>query len=133
MDGKIRVSSGVKKIEVNDQGEYILLPLSDDSFVSRFYKLLDEIKRTGEGLAKSTDTPDITTVDSIVELEKSVRAKTDELFGAETCRKVFGDVLPSMDLFVEFFGLLVPYFEDYKQERLAKMNKYDAHRTGSAL
>lgn len=133
MDGKIRVSSGVKKIEVNDQGEYIILPLSDDSFVSRFYKLLDEIKRTGEELAKSPDTPDITTVDSIVELEKSVRTKTDELFGAETCRKVFGDVLPSMDLFVEFFGQLVPYFEEYKRERLAKMNKYDAQRTGSAL
>lgn len=132
MDGKIRIASGVKKIEVNDNGEYILLPLSDDSFVSRFYKLLDEIKRTGEGIAKTSET-DITTVDSIVELEKSVRAKTDELFGAETCRKVFGDILPSMDLFVEFFGCLVPYFEEYKKERLAKMNKYGAQRTGSAL
>ena len=40
----IRVNSGVKVIEVNDKGETISLPLSDDSFVKGFFDLLNEIK-----------------------------------------------------------------------------------------
>ena len=33
----IRVNSGVKVIEVNDKGETISLPLSDDSFVKGYF------------------------------------------------------------------------------------------------
>lgn len=133
MENKIRINSGTKKIEVNDQGEYILLPLSDDNFVVQFYRLMDDIKVKSEDIAAETEQSDIKTVEKIVEMEKDVKRKVDELFGAETCRKVFGDILPSMDLFVEFFGSIVPFLEEYKQARLAKMNKYGADRTGSAV
>lgn len=134
MDGKIRVSRGVKEIEVNDEGETIRLPLSDDGFVSRFYKLLKDVQNKGKEIVKGGDeVPNIATVDAIVDLSASVKSRTDELFGEGTCRKVFGDVKPSMDQFVEFFGLLVPYFEAYRDERLAKMSKYGVQRTGSAL
>ena len=43
MENKIRVASGVKKIEVNDDGEVISFPVSDDNFVVRFYHLMDGI------------------------------------------------------------------------------------------
>ena len=43
MENKIRVASGVKKIEVNDDGEFISLPVADDNFVVRFYRLMDGI------------------------------------------------------------------------------------------
>lgn len=136
MENKIRISSCTKKIEVNDAGEYIVLPLSDDSFVTRFYRMLAGIQEAAKQTAKADpeSAADIMkTVDEIVAVERETRQKVDELFGAETCRKVFGDVLPSMDLFVDFFAALVPFFEEYKQHRAAKMSKYGANRTGSAL
>lgn len=133
MEGKIRVSSGVKKIEVNDAGEYITLPVSDDSFVVQFYKILDRIQTAAQSIPQ--EGPDIAgnmeTVEKIVSLERELKEEVDRLFGEETCRKVFGDILPSVDLFVEFFGSLIPFIEAHRQDRMKKMSKYDAGRTGS--
>lgn len=130
---KIRISSGVQKIEVNDEGETILLPVSDDGFIVAFYKLLDRVQtaaqsipQTGEDIAGNMEA-----VETVVALEQELREKVDGLFGPETCRKVFGPILPSMDLFVEFFGSLLPFIEAHRDKRLAKMSKYDAGRTGT--
>lgn len=134
MNGKIRINSGVKKIEVNDDGEFILLPVSDDGFVLNFYRLMEDIQKSGESISK--DIAEITAVDQVEKIvaeEEEIKRKVDSLFGESTCKKVFGDILPSMDLFVEFFGSLVPFLEEYKNERLEKMGKYNAERTGSAL
>lgn len=136
MENKIRINSGVKRIEVNDDGEFILLPVSDDGFVMEFYRLMDYVKEAAEKipLEEPEDiTGRISTVDKIVEIEKETKGKVDGLFGEGTCRKVFGDILPSMDLFVEFFGSLIPFLEEYKADRMKKMGKYGAQRTGSSL
>ena len=44
----IRVSTSVKKIEVNDQGEFITLNFSDNSFPDRFFAMLDSIQQRAE-------------------------------------------------------------------------------------
>lgn len=129
---KLRIDSGTKKVEVNDEGEYILLPLSDNSFTVGFYRLLEDVNRSGETLPVDI-TGAVDGVEQIVEIEKHVKERVDALFGPETCRKVFGDITPSLDLFVEFFGALVPFFEEHKEARMRKMGKYAAERTGSSL
>lgn len=134
MNGKIRISNGVKKIEVNDDGEFILLPVSDDGFVLSFYRLMEDIKKRGNELSGEIGGEEtVDSVEKIVAVEREIKQKVDALFGDGTCKKVFGDILPSMDLFVEFFGSLVPFLEEYKNERTAKMEKYNAGRTGSAV
>lgn len=130
---KIRIGSAIKKIEVNDDGECITLPLSDDGFVLGFYRLMEFVQRTAESAAAADVENAAESVEKIVALEEETRRKVDELFGADTCRKVFGGVLPSIDLFVEFFGSLVPFMEEYKDARMKKMDKYAANRTGSAV
>ena len=130
---KIRVSRGVRTIEVNDDGETILLPVSDDGFIVAFYKLLDRVQTAAKSFPEGgEDTAgSMEAVEQIVALEQELREQEDGLLGAETCRKVFGPILPSMDLFVEFFGSLLPFIEAHRDERLAKMSKYDAGRTGT--
>lgn len=135
MENKIRISSGTRRINVNDEGDVILLHLDDDSFVLGFYKLMEYVKSAAMQIPGETEdvAGNAATMDQIVALEEEVRRKVDTLFGEDTCRKVFGDKLPSMDLFVELFGSLVPFLEEYKAERVKRMGKYDASRTGSAL
>lgn len=136
MENKIRVASGVKKIEVNDDGEFISLPVADDNFVVRFYRLMDGIGERAKEIGSEIPeyiTGKIEAVEKVVAVEKETKREVDELFGDGTCRKVFGDILPSMDLFVEFFGSLLPFFEEYKQDRMRRMGKYGAERTGSSL
>ena len=45
----IRVQSAVKKIEVNDNGEYISLNLGDSSFPERFFAMVDNIQKRAGG------------------------------------------------------------------------------------
>lgn len=126
----IRVNSGVKVIEVNDAGETISLPLSDDSFIRDFFALLNEIKDKSQAITgKSNDTEAV--INDVVLLDEEIRDKTDALIGENTCNKVFGAVLPSIDQFVEFFTLLNPFIEEHSQKRVENMNKYSAERVGS--
>lgn len=40
----IRVDTGVKKIEVNDEGETISLNFADQSFPARYFAMVDEFQ-----------------------------------------------------------------------------------------
>lgn len=126
----IRVNSGVKIIEVNDAGETISLPLSDDSFIQGFFKLLNELKDKADAIsAKGNDV--MGAIDAVVEFDKEIRDKTDALIGENTCKKVFGAVLPSSDQFLDFFSQLIPIVDAHAQKRVANMNKYSSERVGS--
>ena len=41
----IRVNTGVKRIEVNDDGDYITLSLSDNDFLNRFFALYENSQK----------------------------------------------------------------------------------------
>lgn len=131
MANTIRIT-GTKRIEVNDDGECIVLPVGDDSFVKRFYELVENTKKKADGMQPDNENI-MGFMDDVIEFDKELKERVDGLFGADTCRKVFGDILPSVDMFIEFFSLILPFFEDYKKDRMAKMNKYSAGRKGSSV
>lgn len=132
MANSIRVNSGAKKIEVNDNGEYILLPLGSDSFIRDFYNLMKYIKGESEKFQEN-GIDDITeeSIDSIVGISDTVFEKVEKLLGDGTCQKVFGDCKPGIGMFMEFFDALVPFIEEYQEAQNAKLSKYNAGRTGS--
>ena len=92
-----------------------------------------EFRQTREKQETADITGQLDLVEKIVAIERKTKQDVEELFGEGTCRKVFGEILPSMDLFVEFFGSILPFFEEYKKERMRKMGKYGADRTGSSI
>ena len=59
-------------------------------------------------------------------------AEVDKLFGEGTCKKVFGDIAPGFDLFLDFFEQLTPYLQEFSRERTQCMSKYSADRIGNA-
>ena len=124
--------NGVKRIEVNDEGEYILLPVGDDQFLRNFYALVDEAQKKAAEI--QTDSNDILgSMDVIVAFDKYMMERVDGLFGAETCHKVFGNILPGVEMYLEFFTLLTPYLEEYKKDRAEAISKYSAGRRGSSV
>lgn len=138
----IRVSTGVKKIEVNDEGEYITLNFADQDFPRRVFAMMDRVQERadkakdeeGEIVAAHPDgsfEQARALTDFNVELHRYVMAEVDGVFGEGTCRKVFGDIVPGIDLFQDFFEQLMPYFEQFGKERQEKMSKYSAARTGN--
>lgn len=142
----IRVDTGVKKIEVNDEGETISLNFADQSFPARYFAMVDEFKARQEAFEKEAAALDRAYEEQqLSEYERSrqvavfslkvhefFKDRVDGLFGEGTCRKVFGDIVPSVDLYVDFINQLAPYFEKYSKERQKKlMQKYNPKRKGN--
>lgn len=139
----IRVDTGAKRIEVNDDGEYITLNFADQSFPMRFYEMMDDFEKKRpeyERRAQELDQDESLTQEERtrrglglnLEMHAYLKTQIDALFGPETCRKVFGDIVPGVDLYTEFLNQLTPYFEKYGKERQKKLEqKYSAARRGN--
>lgn len=140
----IRVNTGDKFIEVNDAGESITLRFSDQSFPTRVFAMIDRVQTVADSAKAEEaalkeqyngDTDNFIYMKALAEMNekvhRSIMAEVDEVFGPETCRKVFGDIVPDLTLFEDFFSQLLPYFEKFSKERAEKLQKYSAVRTGN--
>lgn len=141
----IRVNTGVKRIEVNDNGDYITLSLNDNGFIDRFFKLYVNVHQLAdESAAKEADIKERhkdeadkkellrETFALYSDVGREFSAEVDGLFGGGTCKKVFGDITPTFDLFVDFFEQLIPYLQEFAREKTQRLNKYSPNRTGNA-
>lgn len=147
---KLRVDSGTKKIEVNDDGEYIEIPMNDASFFDRYADILkyfdeknDDIEKKANAISEKypekEDESEINVdmiCDSVklyAELCRDTCAQLDKLFGDGCCRKVFvGIENPSIELIGDFFEEITPFLQKYAQERNDKISlKYNNRRKGA--
>lgn len=142
----IRVASAAKKIEVNDDGDYIVIDLNDNDFLDRFFGLYENIQRLADESTekenvireKYADGGEDAKNELLKEMfalyadaGKAMKGEVDALFGAGTCKKVFGDITPTFDLYLDFFEQLTPFLREFAQEKSARMSKYSANRTGN--
>lgn len=133
---KFRITRNIRRIEVNDEGECITLDFDDLNLPYRYYDMVKsfEAKRKAfyEQFSEQLKADDGNTNDALVEAERKLysdlRDGIDTVFGKDTCRKVFGDILPSLEMYMQFFDALTPYFEEEAQRRRAKMGRYSARR-----
>lgn len=140
----IRINTGVKHIEVNDNGDFITLSLSDNTFLEKFFSLYENLqKMADESTRKEADIRERykdgseqngllqETFSMYSEAGAALTKEVDNLFGEGTCRKVFGDITPGFELFIEFFEQLMPYLQEFAKEKAQRMSKYSAARTGN--
>lgn len=138
----IRVNTGAKRIEVNDDGDYITLNFADQSFPGRFFAMIDRVTDIAkEAEPKEKELRETYPAGSVelaravssfnMEFHTAVSKEIDGFFGADTCKRVFGDIVPGIDLIDDFFQQLMPYFQEFGKERAQKLSKYSAARTGN--
>lgn len=109
------IESSNKKIQVN--GVELNLLFDDNSFAEKMISL-------SEAIDNVIETKDIKEINK---LSKSV----DDLFGVDTCKKVFGCSNPSALLLVEFLMYINKFIKEYKKKRVDKIfKKYGAERLG---
>jgi len=140
---KLNVSSNVKRIQVNDAGEYITLNLDDQSLIPRLLELMKDFEaaskehtsRAAEIDAMAEDADDDRMAKVAAEAEfnleicTTLKQKVDDAFGDEVCRKVFGDIVPGVSAFAEFFDQLGSLMKQFGAERTAEAQKRIAKYT----
>lgn len=128
---KLSIDNGTKRIKVNDQGEYIMLPCGDQEFISSFLGLMNEFGEKSGQLAQSIREEDLSKAAALnLQTCDAFKQRVNEVFRDDRCcQKVFGDITPSVTAFMEFFGQLMPFIESYNNERTAsieRISKYTA-------
>ena len=142
---KITISSGVKKIQVNDSRECITFDTRDQGFLAEMVALTKyfEAKRPEyqaklaeiEAMPSSTQEEQIARAAAACDFNMKVcehlKQQVDNIFHDEVCRKVFGNITPTVDVFAEFFLQLAPIVRIAQMERQEKVRKYtDKYRRG---
>lgn len=142
--GDIKADSGVKKIKVNDAGEYIELSLTDVTLFERFTGLLDwfeikqaELNQFGADfeVRHANDDDNTKAVVEVIhkrtELFTECCKKIDEVFGEGCCRKVFGNIIPDELPIMDFFEQMTSIMQRMAAERGEKLkSKYSRDRKG---
>ena len=140
------------RLEVNDDGEYIMISADDATMFDRFAAGIRHIVELSDGTAKKVEEvekqyegqagfdADMEKVAGInVEFSKEAVRTVDSIFGEDTVKKVFRDTynhipdfLPSVNLITDFFEQVTPYMEKLFNRKLeaqekaskARMDKY---------
>lgn len=134
MEKLVRKSSEIK-IEVNDDGEYIVINLADREFPRRFLALFENVRKHCEEVLPSQENAEPMSVkelmDAEIEMARSVMTDIDNMFGEGACRKIFGDIVPDVYAFTEFFEALIPILQKHGMQRNMEIReKYSATRRG---
>ena len=128
----IRVNSGNIKVEVNDNGDFIVLR-KDMNFINKvnsFIRGLDSIKADYDNKIEAIDENDPSyedkVIDCLYDLLKELHDGIDFLFGDDTCKKVFGegveDVIPTFDGVIDFFEQVSSYISKLAQNMTSASN-----------
>lgn len=151
--GSLRVDRGIRRIEVNEEGECIEVSLNDSAFFEKFAAFLkwleiqqnefetwsQQFQETYRQLVIRQDEEEKLNVPALeqlaakkVELSKGICGRLDQLFGEGCCSKVFGPVVPDENSIAEFLEQLTPILQKLVEERNEKIQlRYDRNRKGA--
>lgn len=125
---KIRVSSGIS-IEVNDAGDIIQIPVEDMQFMDGFYELIDGFTEASNRVKSMKGSGTKEQLNVMIEECKRITQEIDMLFGADCCKKVFGNIVPTPYAMADFFNQLLPIVGSYANERQSRiMQKYQKNK-----
>lgn len=115
---KIRVGKDIE-ISVNDYGDTIRINAEDQNFIEKFYGMLDKLEESSKRV-QSEDTKQLgerERLKMVIEETKGIMTEIDSIFGENSCKKIFGDIVPGMYLIADFFFQLRPIVDKYVAER----------------
>lgn len=127
----LRIDNGVRIIEVNDNGDTIALRLGDSEFQKKGVEAYQTLQNS---ISQLEDTAEEENEQILENFRNVVEKSIDDWIGEGTCKKVFGDISPSLDLLAYFFDEIIPIINEYntKQANRNKQitNKYNPSRKG---
>ncbi len=130
-DGSISVKSSLR-INVNDEGGVILIPVEDTQFIADFFDMLDAFSQASESIRRKTAGKNMEEqVKPVAEEMRGMMTQLDNLFGEGCCQKVFGNIVPTPYIMADFFDQMVPILNKYANSRQSKIaEKYSKNRGG---
>ena len=101
---ELRVDNGLRKIGVNDKGDYLEISINDSSVFDRFADLMTWLQEKEKDLnqfqkdhaGEKADDPEVLGMYAAKRTEtyQECCERLDKVFGEGCCRKVLGEIVP---------------------------------------
>lgn len=131
MNSSILIKRNIKKIIVNESGDFIELDLQDRNQYSSIINFVNQFVSKYKKLEQYKNWHEICNVCEFFE------SQIDSIFGPETVRKIFNGVHPSIDSIILFmiefakeFGKFRKEIEDNMSKSVDDFNKYIDEKYG---
>lgn len=116
------IKSDNKKVKVNDVE--LVLNFDDSDFLSKWYDI-------SEMLVNFKDNDN--NKNYINDISKKFANSIDNMFGEDTCQKIFGCKVPMFLKTYELLEYLSKFVIEYQEKRESELNsKYNSERVGNA-
>lgn len=126
-DGKISLSRGYKRIQINENGDYIDLQINDATFIRSYAKLYKDIEEIIKNLSNiDFDSKEFDTDKKLELLETQqllICKKLNNFFNDDICKKAFGTSTPCIEEIFDFLSQLADYINKYSEEKINNINK----------
>lgn len=132
---EIKINTGTIRLRVECDGreEFIAFNPDDVVFINRFCELMTAMeKKQEEYNVKAEELEKVTETDSlgfpinmkeklalVLDICSFMRTQVDEVFGAGTSHKIFGDA-NTLDMFTQFFEGITPFIQRNRDEKMAR-------------
>jgi len=128
--GSIRVDNGMRYIEVNDQGETIGISIEDATFYEKYNSFVKWLHEQNEEHQRATEEDHV--FEFMAKFGRELSEKVDNIFGAGSSKKIFGDTTPSVYMAHDFFEQVTPIMEQIGKDRVKELKKkYSPDRKGN--
>lgn len=123
-DGEIKIKSWIKRIKINERGEYLEFNLSDANMLSNLLKFIETAKQGVLELHNEIDgKEDLEKIEKTRLYNKQLAKMTDDVFGENTCLKIFNTNTPYADDIILFLDQLINVLTPHINERQKQMHK----------
>lgn len=126
-----RTSAKTLRIDVNDDGDIVEIPINDSEWMRKYCDYLDMADRKSKEHAAAVQKEEDNILHSVL-FDREMRDGFNDVFGEDAYTKVFGASLVGVEYIVEFLEYLEPFIEERVQRKKNIMNKYSADRVGGA-
>lgn len=111
------------EIEVNDQGDTIICNFGSQEFYAGFKDLVENLEKIQRYVAGSEFKAKSEREQLQIMINKThdIMHDIDRVFGADTCKKVFGDITPNPFMIADFFDQICPIAEKYTNGRTKEL------------
>ena len=135
MSDSMKIVSSKKRIAINDD-ENRIIEINPGNTLQRkkYYELFTKLEKLGKELSvKSKELEKVGNVDATINLEEEtfdrIAKEIDNVFGEGTIQKVT-EGEKDLDMLVQFFEGLTPYFQKYNEEKIKKYGKNPKSKSG---
>ena len=124
-DGEIKLQRGIKRIKLNEKGDYLELRINDFTLTRKFSEFLEEVQKIINVGKESESLETLEKLKLLEEKQTMVAEKINNFFGEDVCQKTFGTNCPYINDITDFLMGISELIQKFTGEKISNFKKIE--------